>query len=106
MYPSPNFYQYPNFTPKTSLFSKIKTIKFSEILNGTQKTLNIINQAIPIFNQIKPLINNTRTILKIANAINTNDKKQNIKKNEIKKIETKHENIKKNIDYNKPTFFI
>jgi len=103
MYNNPNFYPYNNFYTKPSFFSKLKNISFTEILNGTQKTLNVINQAIPIFYQIKPLINNTKTIFKIASAIN-NDKRIDSKE----KITTiKKETLKnKNIDYNQPTFFI
>ena len=57
MYNNPNLFQYPNMNlSKPSLFN------FGEILNKTQKTLNVINQAIPIFYQIKPLWNNAKTI--------------------------------------------
>lgn len=104
MYNNPNFYSYPNFFTKPSLLSRIKTINFTEFLNGTQKTLNIINQALPIFYQIKPLINNTKTIFKIANAINNDSVKtktpapSNTKTNQNPK--------KQNINYNEPTFFI
>ncbi len=104
MYNNPYFNPYVNFQVKPSLFSKLKSLSFTEILNGTQKTLNIINQAIPIVYQVKPLINNTKTILKIATAINNDNKqKTNIeKKEEIKKETTTNKNIK----YNEPTFFI
>lgn len=103
MYNNPYFNPYINFTPKPSLFSKLKSLSFTEILNGTQKTLNIINQAIPIVYQVKPLIENTKTIFKIATAIN-NDNKIPIKesKEEIKKEPSTNKNIK----YNEPTFFI
>ncbi len=104
MYNNHYFNPYVNFQVKPSLSSKLKSLSFTEILNGTQKTLNIINQAIPIVYQVKPLINNTKTILKIATAINNDNKqKTNIeKKEEIKKETT----INKNIKYNEPTFFI
>ena len=106
MYNNPNFYPYTNFYTKPSFLSKLKNISFSEILNGTQKTLNVINQAIPIFYQIKPLINNTKTIFKIASAIN-NEKKQDMTKNiNIEKKENIKKNRNNNIDYNQPTFFI
>lgn len=100
MYNNQFFYSYPNFTTKQTLFSKIKNLNFTVLLNQTQKTLNIINQAIPIVNQIKPLISNTKTIFKIASAINKDDNnniKQEIKKEDIKKEERV---------YNQPTFFI
>ena len=98
MYNNPYFNPYVNFQVKPSLFSKLKALSFTEILNGTQKTLNIINQAIPIIYQVKPLVNNTKTILKIANAINN--------ENNPPIIEKKETSTNKNIKYNEPTFFI
>ena len=103
MYNNPYFNPYVNFQVKPSLFSKLKTLSFSEILNGTQKTLNIINQAIPIVYQVKPLINNTKTIFKIANAINNDN---NVPIVEKKEDEKKEPSTNKNIKYNEPTFFI
>ena len=99
MYNNQFFYSYPNFTEKQTLFSKIKNLNFTVLLNQTQKTLNVINQAIPIVHQIKPLINNTKTIFKIASAINKDENKTI--KEEIKPEEKQPERI-----YNQPTFFI
>jgi len=105
MYNNPNFFQYPGMKiTKPSIFN------FSELLNKTQKTLNIINQAIPIFYQIKPLWNNTKTILKIANIINEKPK-QNSQINTNNKLEkstkdTQEINKKQEIKYNEPVFFL
>lgn len=49
--------------------SGIKRINWSNILNNTQKTLNVINQAIPIIYQVKPLVTNARTLFRIADAV-------------------------------------
>ena len=46
---------------------------WSTILGNTQKTLGIINQAIPIMYQIKPIITNASTIFKIMGAIKDDD---------------------------------
>ena len=46
---------------------------FSQILNGTQKTLNIINQAIPLFYQIRPIWNNVRTMFRVVGALKEED---------------------------------
>ena len=46
---------------------------WSNILTNTQKTLGIINQALPIVYQVRPLLNNARTLFKIAGAINEKD---------------------------------
>ena len=85
MYNNPNFFQYQNLN-----LAKPKIFNFSDLLNKTQKTLNVINQAIPIFYQIKPLWNNTKTILKIANIVNEKPKqerKENVNKGNNKQNE-------------------
>ena len=60
---------FPN--QSTGLLSLIKNIKWASLLDGTSKTLNVINQAIPVVYQIKPIINNAKTMFKIANIMNT-----------------------------------
>lgn len=50
-----------------------KNIKFGAILDGTSKTLNVINQAIPVYYQVKPLVSNIKTLSKINNIISTGD---------------------------------
>ena len=47
----------------------IKNIDFAGILDGTSKTLNVVNQAIPVFYQAKPFFQNMGTLFKIKNAI-------------------------------------
>ena len=74
-------------------------ITFSSILNGTSKTLGVINQAIPIFYQIKPIWNNAKTMFKVAKEINSKDD-NTIEK---PKIDTNNKKIETN---NAPTFFI
>ena len=61
-----------------------KTINWSGLLSNTQKTLNIVNQAIPIVYQIKPMVNNARTIFKVANEFsktNSNNNQNNVYQN-------------------------
>lgn len=72
-----------------------RTINWSNILNNTQKTLNIVNQAIPIVYQIKPIVNNAKTMFKVANEFT---KTSNIQNNNIKKEETYYDDG--------PSFFI
>jgi hypothetical protein len=40
-------------------------VNWSGLLSGTQKTLNIINQAIPVFYQVKPIWNNAKTMFRV-----------------------------------------
>lgn len=70
----------------SSLFSS-HNINWSNILNNTQKTLNVINQAIPVYYQVKPIYNNAKTMLRMVNALK-DDNKEN---NEIKEKETNHQ---------------
>ncbi len=93
MYNNP--YLYNNFpyqygasnVSRKGLFSNVSKINWSNLLNNTQKTLNVINQAIPVYYQIKPIYNNAKTMFRMVNAIkedkpisksNTQDIKKNI----------------------------
>jgi len=64
---------YPNYYP--GILSRginlMKSIKWGAVLDGTQKTLGVINQAIPIVYQVKPLFSNAKTLFKIANVMNS-----------------------------------
>ncbi len=91
MYNNPFIYN-PGVMSK-GLFGSLKNIGLGTILSNTQKTLGIINQAIPIVYQVKPIINNIGTIFKIAGAMN--------KPEEVNEIEPK-----KNIEDGKPIFYI
>ncbi len=62
---------YNQFNPYQ--INTFKRINWGSILNNTQKTLNVINQAIPIIYQVKPLVSNARTLFRIADAVNEQD---------------------------------
>ena len=103
-YPYQNYGQNPNtFNNLSKLASKTKLI-WTNILNNTQKTLNIINQAIPVFYQIKPIYNNAKTIFRVINAVKeppkVNINKINEKKEQKKEVEKTYSNN------NSPTFFL
>ena len=42
-------------------------INWSSILNNTQRTLGIINQAIPVVKQITPVMRNAKTMFQVMN---------------------------------------
>lgn len=67
-------YPYMNYGNKAGLFSALKKINWGNFLTNAQKTLGVINQAIPIAYQVKPLWNNTKTIFKIMGAIKDDGK--------------------------------
>ena len=65
-------YNYPYMRPSLCgrWASLAKGFSWSGFLDGTQKTLGVINQAIPIVNQVKPLVSNAKAMFKIADEIN------------------------------------
>ena len=74
-----NPYNFNNIGKNTmSLFNH--RINWSSLLNNTQKTLNVINQAIPVYYQIKPIYNNAKTMLRMVNALK-DDNKETINNN-------------------------
>lgn len=95
-----NYYPYFNSMPymatppvaKTGIFKSLfGNLNLSSIINGTQKTLNIVNQTIPLIKQAGPILNNAKTMFKVMNEF---------KKVDINKIEnTNNYNISTN---NKP----
>lgn len=72
--------------------SGLKRINWGNVLNNTQKTLNVINQAIPIIYQVKPLVANARTLFRIADAVNDEVK-------EVKDTTSKKEEEKSNLQF-------
>lgn len=107
-----NFYPYQNYGINSNTFNQLsklsqKTkINWSNILNNTQKTLNIINQAIPVIYQIKPIYNNAKTIFKVINAVKEPPKVNINKVQEETNETTKKEVEKKNQNNTSPTFFL
>ncbi len=81
-------------------------INWANLLSNTQKTLNIVNQAIPLVYQVKPIVNNAKTMFKIASEFgksNTNNTETS--SNEVQNYETNEtENI--SFDNEGPNFFI
>lgn len=106
-----NLGPYSTLTSKNGLFAGLKgKINFTAILNNTQKTLNIINQAIPVYYQVKPLWNNTKTIFRIINSVKKDDQ---ITTSPINKINSSDAPLKQNNstdtfynNENSPRFFL
>ena len=86
--------------PRIGLFKGLSNIKWGTVLNNTQKTLNVINQAIPVYYQVKPIFGNLKSFTRLMNAFNEEDKPNNNINNQENINTTKKEN--KNV----PTFFI
>ena len=96
-------------------FKSLANIKWGTILNNTQKTLNVINQAIPVYYQIKPICSNLKSFGKIMSAFN--DQSDNTNSNNNLNTNTNINNLNRNSNSNEiiekkensqnlPTFFI
>ena len=51
---------------KTGATSLLGKINWSSLLSNAQKTLNVVNQAIPLYYQVKPVFQNIKTLGKIG----------------------------------------
>ena len=73
---------------------------WSNFLNNTQRTLGIINQAIPIVYQVRPMLNNAKTMFRIASAIG------DVAATEAVIEEEKEQNSETQTNQNAPQFFL
>lgn len=88
-YYNPYFYTIPN-PSKIGLFKRIfGEVSLGSILSGTERAINLANQAIPLIKQVKPVLSNAKTMFKVMNEFKKNEKP----------------NIKGNNNYNGPTFY-
>lgn len=49
-----------------------KAFSWDGFLTNAQKTLNVVNQAMPIYNQVKPMFRNMGTVFKVIGELNKN----------------------------------
>ena len=83
-----------------ALRGSLRSINFGSILNGTQRTLSIVNQAIPLVKQVSPVVKNARTMFRVMNEFKKVDTPKTNNKQESNYVETKEE-------YGEgPTFFV
>ena len=96
---NPYMYSFPNSIAATS--GTVNKLTFSSFINGTSKTLNLINQAIPVFKQVSPMFKNMKTMFKVMNEFKKNDNlKDNNYNNSISNNQVNY------VNDGKPTFFI
>lgn len=102
-------YNYPYMRP--GLFSRLssatKAFNFSSFLDGTQKTLGVINQAIPIVYQVKPIFQNAKTMFRIADEIRKPIANENTYNNSSSyNSRNNSNNAREDVAKNKPIFYI
>ena len=89
-------------------------INWSSILNGAQRTLGLVNQAIPLVKQAAPMVRNAKTMFKVMNEFkkvetpNTNANNNNISNNvnNASEINTSNDENVQMVSNDGPTFFI
>ena len=98
-----NYYPYyPIIPTRPSLFGLFRGFNFGSILSGTQKALNLANQAIPLIKQASPMFKNAKTMFKVINEFRKTDAVKPVKKKES--IVNKEVSSEKY--YEGPTFFV
>jgi len=94
-----NPYVMPPKAVSKGLLGGISKINWGNILNNTQKTLNVINQAIPVYYQVKPIYNNAKTMFRLIGSMNDSDT------NETRNVSNNVNNTNEKNISNKPIFF-
>lgn len=95
---------------RPSLFGSLtRGINWSSILNGAQRTLGVVNQALPLIKQAAPMVRNAKTMFKVMNEFKKidNPKTTKIEKrtnNFTQKNNLVHENNL--VSDTGPTFFL
>lgn len=77
---NPYLYSLPIESGTSSIISKLS---LSSIINGTSKTLNLINQAIPVVKQVSPIMKNMKTMFSVMNEFKKNDIENSIVSEEV-----------------------
>lgn len=81
-------------------------ISWGNILTTAQKSLGVINQAIPLVHQVRPMITNAKTMFKIADALKGDKRNTNTKVGNRNTTVMKEETSSQVKNENKPIFYI
>lgn len=98
----------------SSIFSKIN---LSSLLSNAQKTLGVVNQAIPLYYQVKPVFKNLKALGKIGkeftklNENNNQNSNRSTQQELVTNISNNNDRATSNItdsqnDYPTPTFYL
>jgi hypothetical protein len=94
----PNGFFIPNYTtpfmpitatPRMGLLGRIgntiKSVNWSGLLNGADRTLGLVNQTIPLVREAKPMFSNMKSMVKLAKAFRneTTPTRNNIQRNNV-----------------------
>ena len=70
-----------------NLLNFIKNISFSNILNTTNRSLNIVKKSIPVYRELRPYIRKEKTIFKVKKDENIDEIKMSKPLKSYKKTE-------------------
>ena len=94
------------------ILNSVRGINWSGMLSNIQKTLGVVNQAIPMVKQVSPMIGNAKTMFKIMNEfkkvdtpVNNIQNSQNNNKKVENQVNASNQDMM-NESSNQPTFFI
>ena len=98
----------------SSIFSKIN---WSSLLSNAQKTLGVVNQAIPLYYQVKPVFKNLKALGKIGKEFtkisenNNQNSNRSTQQESVTNISNNNDRATSNItdsqnDYPTPTFYL
>lgn len=98
----------------SSIFSKIN---LSSLLSNAQKTLGVVNQAIPLYYQVKPFFKNLKALGKIGKEFtkisenNNQNSNRSTQQESVTNINSNNDATTSNItdsqnDYPNPTFYL
>lgn len=98
----------------SSIFSKIN---LSSLLSNAQKTLGVVNQAIPLYYQVKPVFKNLKALGKIGKEFtkisgnNNQNSNESVQQEAVTNISNNNDATTSNItdsqnDYPTPTFYL
>lgn len=98
----------------SSIFSKIN---WSSLLSNAQKTLGVVNQAIPLYYQVKPVFKNLKALGKIGKEFtkisgnNNQNSNESVQQEAVTNISSNNDATTNSItnsqnDYPTPTFYL
>lgn len=99
----PYYYVNPASVSNSNIFSSLfnRGFSFNSLLNGAQRTLGLVNQALPIIKEAAPLMRNAKTMFKVMNEFKKIDVPNNSINDDTKLINDNRVTT----NYGGPTFF-
>lgn len=92
----------------SNLVSGMRGMNWGTLLTNTQRTLGLINQAIPVVKQVTPVMKNAKTMFRVMNEFKKVDEPVVVPKQQMQTKPNKQTNTPSTptSSMNQPTFFI